>query len=65
MIANRWLAIRLEFLGSLVTVAVALFIVTQPDAISPSQAGLVVTQSLCVTQVGSQGKVLLTKMQKS
>ena len=51
MIANRWLAIRLEFLGSLVTVAVALFIVTQPDAISPSQAGLVVSYSLNVTQV--------------
>merc|ERR1719209_1249926 len=41
IIANRWLAIRLELLGNLVTVGAALFIIVNPDVISPSQVGLV------------------------
>ena len=52
IIANCWLSIQLEFLGSLVTVGAALLIVTQPDLFSPSQVGLVVYYSLNVTQVG-------------
>ena len=52
IIANRWLAIRLEFLGNLVTVAAAILIIAQPSVVSPSQVGLVITYSLNVTQVG-------------
>ena len=52
IIANRWLAIRLEFLGNLVTVAAAIIIIAQPSVVSPSQVGLVITYSLNVTQVG-------------
>ena len=51
IIANRWLAIRLEFLGNLVTAGAALLIIAQPDVVSPSQVGLVITYSLNVTQV--------------
>ena len=52
IIANRWLAIRLEFLGNLVTVMAAIIIIAQPSVVSPSQVGLVITYSLNVTQVG-------------
>ena len=52
IIANRWLAIRLEFLGNLVTVGAAILIIAQPSVVSPSQVGLVITYSLNVTQVG-------------
>ena len=52
IIANRWLAIRLEFLGNLVTAAAAILIIVQPSVVSPSQVGLVITYSLNVTQVG-------------
>ena len=52
IIANRWLAIRLEFLGNLVTVGAAILIIAQPSLVSPSQVGLVITYSLNVTQVG-------------
>ena len=41
-------------LGSLVTLGVALIIILQPDVVSPSQVGLVISQSLMVTQVGLQ-----------
>merc|ERR1719204_745640 len=51
IIANRWLAIRLEFLGNLVTVGAAILIIAQPRVVSPSQVGLVITYSLNVTQV--------------
>ena len=52
IIANRWLAIRLEFLGNLLTVGAAILIIAQPSLVSPSQVGLVITYSLNVTQVG-------------
>merc|ERR1719153_1587722 len=51
IIANRWLGIRLELLGNLVTVAAAILIIAQPSVVSPSQVGLVITYSLNVTQV--------------
>ena len=51
IIASRWLAIRLEFLGNLVTLAAALLIIVQPDVVSPSQVGLVIIYSHNVTQV--------------
>ena len=53
IIANRWLAIRLELLGNLVTMGAALFIIVNPDVVSPSQVGLVITYSLNITQVRS------------
>ena len=55
IIANRWLAIRLELLGNLVTVGAALFIIVNPDVVTPAQVGLVITYSLNVTQVSSIG----------
>jgi len=51
IIANRWLAIRLELLGNLVTVGAALFIIVNPNVVTPAQVGLVITYSLNVTQV--------------
>ena len=52
IIANRWLAIRLEFLGNLVTAAAAILIIVQPSVVSPSQVGLVINFSLSIPQVG-------------
>ena len=40
----------------MVTVGAALLIITQPDVVSPSQVGLVVTYSLNITQVGLKSK---------
>merc|ERR1719153_1589736 len=51
IIANRWLGIRLELLGNLVTLGAALFVILSPGSVNPSQVGLVITYSLNVTQV--------------
>merc|ERR1719285_589597 len=51
IIANRWLAIRLELLGNLVTLGAALFVILYPDSVNPSQVGLVITYSLNITMV--------------
>jgi ABC-type multidrug transport system fused ATPase/permease subunit len=45
-ISNRWLAIRLELIGCLITSSAALFAVLSRDSISPGLAGLSITYSL-------------------
>ena len=49
-IANRWLALRLELIGNLVSVLAALFAVLARDSISAGLAGLSITYSLNVAQ---------------
>ncbi|CRL00438.1 CLUMA_CG013703, isoform B [Clunio marinus] len=49
IIANRWLAVRLEMVGNLIILFAALFAVMS-DSISPGFAGLSVTYALQVTQ---------------
>jgi ABC-type multidrug transport system fused ATPase/permease subunit len=48
--ANRWLAVRLEFVGALVTTGAALFAVVARDSIDPSVAGLSISYALSITQ---------------
>jgi ATP-binding cassette subfamily C (CFTR/MRP) protein 1 len=52
MIANRWLAVRLETIGNLITFAVSIIALTSED-IEPSEIGLIITYSLSVTQIMS------------
>jgi len=49
IIANRWLAVRLELLGNIVTLGAAMFVIFNPGSINPSQVGLVITYSLNIT----------------
>lgn len=51
IIANRWLAIRLETIGNLVTFCAALFAILDPSSVDPSEVGLIVTYAINVTQV--------------
>lgn len=50
VIANRWLSIRLEFFGNLVTSAVAIFSVYYKDLVGAEIAGLTIAYSLNITQ---------------
>jgi ATP-binding cassette, subfamily C (CFTR/MRP), member 1 len=47
---NRWLAIRLEAMGNLITICAALFAVLSRESISPGIAALSITYSLNITQ---------------
>lgn len=49
LVANRWLAIRLEFFGNIITTAAALFSVYNKGSIEASLAGLTVSYSLGIT----------------
>ncbi len=49
-ISNRWLALRLELIGNLITVFAALFAVIARDSISAGIAGLSISYSLNVSQ---------------
>ncbi|XP_076041208.1 ATP-binding cassette sub-family C member 3-like [Oratosquilla oratoria] len=51
VITNRWLGIRLEFIGNLVTFAAAIFAVFGRTSISPGIVGLSVSYALNVTMV--------------
>ena len=51
IIANRWLAIRLEFIGNIITFAAAIFTIMKPDAVDPSEVGLIISYALSITQV--------------
>nr|AHK05644.1 ATP-binding cassette transporter sub-family C member 1 isoform X5 [Tigriopus japonicus] len=51
IIANRWLAIRLETIGNIITFAAAIFAIINPENIDPSQVGLIISYALNVTQV--------------
>ncbi|RNA42720.1 multidrug resistance-associated 1 [Brachionus plicatilis] len=49
-ISNRWLAVRLEFIGTLVTFFSCLFVVLSRDTLSAGNAGLSISFSLNVSQ---------------
>ncbi|NXJ75097.1 MRP1 protein, partial [Trogon melanurus] len=50
VISNRWLAVRLEFLGSLMVFFAALFIVLAGNAVSSSTVGLSISYALNIIQ---------------
>lgn len=49
MIANRWLAVRLEMVGNFIILFAALFAVLNRDALSPGIVGLSITYALQIT----------------
>ncbi|KAF9156049.1 hypothetical protein BG015_007466 [Linnemannia schmuckeri] len=49
MTANRWLSIRLEFLGAVIVLATALLCVWKMEQLGPGGAGLALSYSLTVT----------------
>lgn len=50
IIANRWLSVRLEFFGNLITACAALFSVYYKGAVDAGTAGLTISYSLSITQ---------------
>ncbi|KAI0370390.1 ABC protein [Pilatotrama ljubarskyi] len=48
---QRWLAIRLDFLGGLMTFVVAILAVSNASGINPAQIGLVLTYTTSLTQL--------------
>lgn len=50
-VSNRWLALRLELVGNLITMFAALFAVLARSSISAGIAGLSVTYSLSVSNI--------------
>lgn len=48
--SNRWLAVRLEMVGSLIIFSATLFAVIERDNISPGLMGLAVSYSMTITQ---------------
>jgi ABC-type multidrug transport system fused ATPase/permease subunit len=51
VVANRWLGIRVEFIGTCVVSLAALFAVLERDNIDPGMAGLSLTYALSITGV--------------
>mmetsp|Transcript_6290 Transcript_6290/g.9671 ORF Transcript_6290/g.9671 Transcript_6290/m.9671 type:complete len:1368 (-) Transcript_6290:757-4860(-) len=49
--ANRWLGLRLEFLGALIALAAAFVVVITRKTIAPGKAGLALSQAFAVTGV--------------
>ena len=47
-VSNRWLALRLELIGSLITIFAALFAIFKKDTLSAGLAGLSISTSLNV-----------------
>ncbi|CAG0920359.1 unnamed protein product [Notodromas monacha] len=50
IVSNRWLAIRLEFVGTLIVLFASLFAVLGRDSMSPGLVGLSVSYAMSVTQ---------------
>eukprot|EP00095_Tigriopus_kingsejongensis_P003830 maker-scaffold2698_size13172-snap-gene-0.3 protein:Tk03830 transcript:maker-scaffold2698_size13172-snap-gene-0.3-mRNA-1 annotation:"multidrug resistance-associated protein 1 isoform x4" len=51
IIANRWLAVRLETIGNIITFAAAIFAILNPSGIDSGEVGLIISYALNVTQV--------------
>ncbi|GAB5365970.1 hypothetical protein AAMO2058_001104200 [Amorphochlora amoebiformis] len=49
--ANRWLGLRLEFLGALIAVTAAFVVVLTRDSVQPGAAGLALSQAFAITGV--------------
>ncbi|EAL66783.1 ABC transporter C family protein [Dictyostelium discoideum AX4] len=52
---NRWLGLRLDFLGNLIVFFSCIFITLKKDTISPSDVGLVLSYALSITSNLNQG----------
>ncbi|KAM9999110.1 hypothetical protein ACTFIZ_002674 [Dictyostelium cf. discoideum] len=52
---NRWLGLRLDFLGNLIVFFSCIFITLKKDTISPSDVGLVLSYALSITSSLNQG----------
>lgn len=50
IIANRWLAVRLEMVGNLIILFAALFAILNKDSMSPGMVGLSISYALQITQ---------------
>lgn len=51
IVANRWLAVRLESLGALIVLFASLFAVLARDSINPAIVGLSISYALQISQV--------------
>jgi ATP-binding cassette subfamily C (CFTR/MRP) protein 1 len=51
MIANRWLSVRLEFLGNIMVFSTAIFAVYSKDYLDAGTVGLIVSYAINITQV--------------
>ena len=51
VIANRWIAVRLEGIGNIITFGSAMFCILQQGSISQGDVGFVISYSLSITQV--------------
>eukprot|EP00095_Tigriopus_kingsejongensis_P005628 maker-scaffold335_size202896-snap-gene-1.27 protein:Tk05628 transcript:maker-scaffold335_size202896-snap-gene-1.27-mRNA-1 annotation:"multidrug resistance-associated protein 1 isoform x3" len=51
IIANRWLSVRLETIGNIITFAAAIFAILNPSGIDSGEVGLIISYALNVTQV--------------
>ena len=51
LIANRWLAVRLETIGNLITFGSAVFCILSKGSISQGDVGFVISYSLSITQI--------------
>lgn len=50
-LCHRWLALRLEFIGSCIILFAALFAVIRKDSLSPGMVGLSITYALTVSTI--------------
>ncbi len=48
-VSNRWLALRLELIGNLITIFAAFFAIISRDSLTAGYAGLAISKSLDVS----------------
>lgn len=51
LMSNRWIQVRLDALGNIITFSAALFTIIEPEAVDPSEVGLIITYALNITLV--------------